>query len=314
MLTFTAVAAEIGERLDKALTERLTDSHALSRAKVQQLIKEGFVTVNSKPGKASYRLESADTVQVALAPAIVAPPDANANVVPEALPMHILYEDESMAAIDKPAGMVVHPAVGHTQGTLVNAILARWPQTAQVGGEGRAGIVHRLDKDTSGVILVAKTEAARLALMSQFAGRTVQKRYLALVEGIPDTTNGEINASIGRDPQQRKRMAIMPRNRGGRESITFFNVLQRYAGPFALIEALPKTGRTHQIRVHLAFIDHPIVGDPVYGPRKQKIKLGRHFLHAEALSLIVPATGKPITLHAPLPPDLQAVLDRLEQS
>ena len=264
------------------ITDRLAgpQSLGLSRVRVQQLIKEGFVTVNGRAGKPAYRLEGGEQVIVELAPAIVAPPDANANVLPEALPLDVIYDDPVMAAINKPAGMVVHPAVGHQTGTLVNAILARWPQVAQVGGEDRAGIVHRLDMDTSGVILIAKTEAARLALMAQFAARTVQKRYLALVEGVPETQSGQIEAPIGRDPDRRKQMAIMPTNRGGREAVSQYRVLHMYDG-FALLEVFPKTGRTHQIRVHLAFIGHPIVGDAVYGPRKPRMKLDRHFLHAE---------------------------------
>src|SRR5258708_11086853 len=218
-----------------------------------------------------------------------------------------------MAAINKPAGMVVHPAVGHATGTLVNAILARWPQIAQVGGEGRAGIVHRLDKDTSGVILIAKTEPARLYLMTQFESREVQKRYLALVEGAPQTQTGEIDAPIGRDANERKRMAVV---RGGREAVTQYRVLHTYKGTpesegFCLLEAFPKTGRTHQIRVHMAFIGHPIVGDTVYGRRKPRLGLKRHFLHAESIALVTPG-GQPLTLHAPLPPELQIVLDALE--
>lgn len=301
---------EIGERLDKVLTERLAGTLSLSRVKVQQLIREGFVTVNDRSGKPSYRIEGGEAIVIRLAPEIIAPPDANASVVPEALPLSVLYDDAAMAAIDKPAGMVVHPAAGHTSGTLVNAILARWPQVAQVGGEGRAGIVHRLDKETSGVILIAKTEAARLALMAQFAAREVHKRYVALIEGLPDTQSGTIDAPIGRDPQRRKRMAVMPTRRGGREAVSEYHVIG-HCGDFSLLEVLPKTGRTHQIRVHLAFIGHPIVGDTVYGPRKPRLRLGRHFLHAESLRLIAPLSGLPLTVHAPLPAELRAVLERL---
>jgi 23S rRNA pseudouridine1911/1915/1917 synthase len=311
-LQFSPADSETGERLDKVITDRLAGPRgpSLSRVRVQQLIKEGFVTVNGRAGKPAYRLEGGEQVIVELAPSIVAPPDANANVQPEALPLDVIYDDPVMAAINKPAGMVVHPAVGHLTGTLVNAILARWPQVAQVGGEERAGIVHRLDKDTSGVILIAKTEAARLALMAQFAARTVQKRYLALVEGVPETQSGQIEAPIGRDPDRRKQMAIMPTNRGGREAVSQYRVVHQYDG-FALLEVFPKTGRTHQIRVHMAFIGHPIVGDAVYGPRKPRMKLGRHFLHAESISLRAPLDDRPLSLHAPLPAELQAVLDRL---
>lgn len=315
ILKFKTANQEIGERLDKMLTERLSQTAptlSLSRVRVQQLIKDGYVLVNDKPGKSSYRMEGDESITVHLAHEIIAPPDANAAVIPESLPLKILYEDESIAAIDKSAGMVVHPAAGHTHGTLVNAILARWPQTAQVGGDNRAGIVHRLDMDTSGVILIAKTEAARLALMSQFAARTVQKRYIALVVGLPNARSGEINVPLGRDPNKRKQMAAIPTNRGGRESVTHFRILTTYEG-FTLLEALPKTGRTHQIRVHLAFIGHPIAGDRVYGPRKQKIRLDRHFLHAESLRFVAPSTGQSLTVSTPLPPELQRVLDRLTE-
>jgi len=307
---FQPAEHEVGERLDKVLTERLSESYQLSRVRVQQLIKEGFVTVNTKTGKPAYRLDNADHIAVELAEAIIAPPDANAEVIPEALPLNILYEDDSMAAIDKPAGMVVHPAVGHTSGTLVKSILARWPQVSVVGGEGRAGIVHRLDKDTSGVILIAKTEAARLALMGQFAARTVQKRYVALIEGWTDTLTGEINAAIGRDPAKRKQMAVMPKNRGGREAVSIFHTLQRYEN-YSLIEVFPKTGRTHQIRVHMAFIGHPIVGDRIYGRRRVSLPIDRHFLHAEALTLTAPESGQVTTVHAPLPDGLNRILERL---
>jgi len=312
-ITFTPVPTEVGERLDKLITDRLNPDLGLSRARVQNLIKEGFVEVDGKPGKPAYRVEGDESITVNLHENVIAPPEANAHITPESIPLRILYEDQLMVAVDKPAGMVVHPAPGHAAGTLVNAILSRYPEAAQAGGEGRAGIVHRLDKDTSGVILVARTEAARLTLMRQFAARTVQKRYLALVEGVPATLTGEINAPLGRDPHQRKQIAVMPANRGGRESVSHFKVIERL-GDFSLLEVLPKTGRTHQIRVHLAFIGHPIVGDSVYGRRKQQIKLSRHFLHAESLTLIAPASGQAITISAPLPPELEAVLKSLRET
>ncbi|MEP7287386.1 MAG: RluA family pseudouridine synthase [Chloroflexota bacterium] len=303
---------DVGQRLDKVVTDHLAIQRVvLSRVKVQQLIKEGHIAVDGKPGKASYRLEGGEAIAVFVADSVLAS-DWAATTPAEAMPLDVIYEDETMAAINKPAGMVVHPAVGHTSGTLVNAILGRWPQIAQVGGEGRAGIVHRLDKDTSGVILIAKTEPARLNLMTQFESRNVQKRYLALVEGTPKTPTGEIDAPIGRDPHERKRMAVVRR---GREAVTNYRVLEHYAlgdARYTLVEALPKTGRTHQIRVHLAFIGHPIVGDSVYGRRKVRIGLKRHFLHAESITLTIPSTGKTLTLHAPLPPELQTVLDKLE--
>lgn len=307
LVTFTVNGPEADERLDKVVTDRLG---TLSRVKVQQLIKDGLVTVNGRPGKASQRLERTQIVAVQVVDLAA---DDNASVVPESLPLDVIYEDADLAAINKPAGMVVHPAVGHTRGTLVNAILARWPQVARVGGENRAGIVHRLDKDTSGVILIAKTEPARLYLMEQFAARRVRKRYLALVDGIPDTPTGEINAPLGRDPNQRKRMAVV---RGGREAVTQYRVLQSFED-FSLLEIFPKTGRTHQIRVHLAFIGRPIVGDTVYGHRMQRLKLGRHFLHAESITLHRPGDPQQpeqlLTVCAPLPGELQTVLSTLAQ-
>ena len=306
-LDFTVETDEISERLDKSITTRLI---SLSRVKVQQLIKEGHVQINGKVGKPAYRLEAGDMVHVELIDAIIAP-DVSAEARPEAIPLDVIYEDDDLAAINNPAGMVVHPAVGHTQGTLVNALLSRWPQVAFVGGEGRAGIIHRLDKETSGIILIAKTEIARLNLMAQFAKRTVQKRYLALIEGEPDTQTGSIEAPLDRDPVLRKKMKVV---KGGREALTMYQVLENYSHnntSFTLIECFPKTGRTHQIRVHMAFIKHPIVGDTIYGRHRQSIKMSRHFLHAESITLTLPSTNESITLHAPLPPELESVLANL---
>jgi 23S rRNA pseudouridine1911/1915/1917 synthase len=310
--TFTVPEQAHGERLDKFLTDQLA-AHgiALSRVRVQQLIKEGAVRLNGKPEKPAYRLAQGDQLDVQLTPELIAP-DLNRALQPEPLPLRILYRDADIAAIDKPAGMVVHPAAGNAHGTLVNALLAHFPQVASVGGENRAGIVHRLDKETSGVILVALSEAARLHLMAQFAARSVRKRYLALVDGAPSTLSGVINAPIGRDPAQRKRMAILPANRGGREAISQFQVLERFA-QHTLLEVLPQTGRTHQIRVHLAFIGCPIVGDAVYGRRKPTLKLGRHFLHAESI-LFRNLAGEQVRVQAPLPPELARTLAALRNA
>jgi 23S rRNA pseudouridine1911/1915/1917 synthase len=310
--TFTVPEQAHGERLDKFLTDQLAARGvALSRARVQQLIKDGAVRLNGKPEKPAYRLAQGDKLDVQLTPELIAP-DLNRALQPEPLPLRILYRDADIAAIDKPAGMVVHPAAGNAHGTLVNALLAHFPQVASVGGENRAGIVHRLDKETSGVILVALSEAARLHLMAQFAARSVRKRYLALVDGAPSTLSGVINAPIGRDPAQRKRMAILPANRGGREAISQFQVLERFA-QHTLLEVLPQTGRTHQIRVHLAFIGCPIVGDAVYGRRKPTLKLGRHFLHAESI-LFRNLAGEQVRVQAPLPPELARTLAALRNA
>ena len=289
---------EVGQRLDKVLAARLGE---LSRVQIQALIREGLVTVDGQPSKAAYRVEGGERVQVRV------PVPQTPTVQPEPIPLSVLYEDEHVAVVDKPAGMVVHPSFGHTSGTLVNAILARWPQIAAFADLERAGIVHRLDKDTSGVIVVAKTEDALAYLQAQFKARQIEKRYLALVEGIPESSEGVIDAPIGRDPRQRKRMAV---TRDGREAVTAFRVLELYAD-HALLEVAPKTGRTHQIRVHLAFIGHPVVGDTVYGRRKQRIKMKRHFLHAARITFTPAPQSDPVTVEAPLPVPLQDVLRKL---
>lgn len=287
-----------GVRLDVAVVKALAD---LSRTHAQRLIKEGLVTVDGRAARPSHRLEGGERIEVRIPPP---PPD---DTTPEPIPLDVIYEDAALAAINKPAGMVVHPAAGNRVGTLVNALLARWPQIAGVGGRDRAGIVHRLDKDTSGVILVAKTEPARLALMAQFEARTVQKRYIALVHGHPPTPQGLIEAPIGRDPKQRRRMAVV---RGGREAASVYKVIAWYKD-CALVEVIPQTGRTHQIRVHMAFIGCPIVGDPVYGRRKERLGLKRQFLHAAGLEFTSPATGERVKVEAPLPTELMNVLEQL---
>lgn len=295
------VAETGGERLDKYLAASV--GH-LSRAQIQALIREGLVTVNGVAAKASLRLEGGERIRLQVPQTA---PDVEPQ--PEAIPLVILYEDEHVAVVDKPAGMVVHPAFGHQSGTLVNAVLARWPQIVGFAEPGRAGIVHRLDKETSGVILVAKTPLALASLRAQFKERQIQKRYLALVEGIPNTREGVINAPIGRDPKRRKQMAVL---REGREALTEFRVLEVFAA-HSLLEVWPRTGRTHQIRVHLAFIGHPVVGDTIYGRRRPTLRLRRHFLHAAAVTFITPGTGEPVTVASPLPPALQQILHELSR-
>lgn len=289
----------IGERLDKALTTRFEQ---LSRAQIQTLIRDGQVTINGKPAKASYRIEGDEQIVMH-----IPEPDEDESPQPESIALTILYEDDQVAVIDKPAGMVVHPAAGHMSGTLVNAILARWSQIGTFSEPERAGIVHRLDKETSGVIVVAKTEEALNDLREQFKERTIRKRYVTLVEGVPSTPDGLIDAPIGRDPNQRKRMTVTP---DGRQAVSEFHVLDHYAD-HTLMEVLPKTGRTHQIRVHLAFIGCPVVGDTVYGRRKQRIKMKRHFLHAASITFDLPGSIETITVESPLPVGLQDVLNKL---
>ncbi|MCL4239288.1 MAG: RluA family pseudouridine synthase [Anaerolineae bacterium] len=292
-------ASGAGERLDKYLAAQFSD---LSRAQIQALIRAGQVTVNGAAAKASLRLEGGERVRL-----LVPVEEEPAEPGPEAIPLTVLYEDEQVAVVDKPAGMVVHPAFGHQTGTLVNAVLNRWPQIAAFAEPGRAGIVHRLDKETSGVIVIAKTARALESLRAQFRARTISKRYLALVEGLPQTPEGVIDAPIGRDTRQRKRMAVL---RDGREALTEFRVMEIFAS-YSLLEVWPKTGRTHQIRAHLAFIGHPVVGDTVYGRRKQPFTLKRHFLHAAAITLAHPVSGEPLTVESPLPVALQNLLDKL---
>lgn len=298
--TFTFKVKVDGERLDKTIISVIPD---VSRTAVQRLIKGGQVTVNGRTSKPSYRVEIGDQV-VAHVPADRAP-----DIVPEPIALHVIHEDEHLLAIDKPAGMVVHPALGHYSGTLVNAVLAHWPQTVDVGGLERAGIVHRLDKDTSGLILVAKSEATHKALQRQFKRRQVKKTYLALVQDHPDPRQGTIDAPIGRDKRQRKRMAIV---RGGREARTAYRVTELF-DEHSLVELQPETGRTHQLRVHLAWLGYPVVGDRIYGYRRQRLLTHRHFLHAHKLELTHPITGAPLSFVAPLPDDLAGLLRRLRR-
>lgn len=298
-----------GDRLDRFLADHVPGA---SRAEVQRWIKEARVTVDGRQVKASHRLAAGDTVLLQR-PLVV-----ERRIEPESIPLRIAYEDDDLLVIDKPAGLVVHPAPGHLHGTVVNALLARDPGLSQVGGSDRAGIVHRLDRDTSGLLLVAKTAPALEKLQRQFKTRRVEKTYLALVEGLLDVASGRIEAPIGRDRVHRQRMAVLPENRGGRRAVTGFRVVESYASrlsqrrdEFALLEVDLLTGRTHQIRVHLALIKHPVVGDRIYGRRKQRIPCPRQFLHAHRLAFTHPTTGQRIEVESPLPADLQAVLDQL---
>ncbi|MCU0513795.1 MAG: RluA family pseudouridine synthase [Anaerolineae bacterium] len=297
-----------GERLDKLLLLRLPE---LSRAQIQTLIRDGLITVDGRQIKAGHKLKGGETVFVRVPEVEVRPPEA------ENIPLTILYDDDDLAIIDKPAGLVVHPGAGNPTGTLVNALLARYPHLAQMAAdddsddEPRTGIVHRLDKDTSGLLVVAKHTAALTALMEQFRERRVAKTYIALTERTPKTLFGTIDAPIGRDRQQRQRMNVMP---GGRAAVTEFHVLEtHYRDGRALLRCHPHTGRTHQIRVHLAFVGCPVVGDTVYGLKRKYPDFKRHFLHAAALSFDHPADGRRLTFEAPLPPELTTLLDWLRE-
>ena len=298
LVSFTVEAG--GERLDKITPAHVPD---LSRATAQRLIKAGEVTVNGRPSKPSYRVQVGDEVVVRV------PIEMPAPVVAENIPLDVIYEDDALLVVNKPAGMVVHPAYGHASGTLVNAVLAHCPQIADVGGPDRAGVVHRLDKDTSGLILIAKDGVTRAALQRQFKRRQVAKTYLALVEGQVQPREGVVEAPVGRDKRQRKKMAVV---RSGREARTMYRAIEYFAN-YTLLEVRPHTGRTHQVRVHLSWLGYPIVGDAVYGRHRQRLLRGRHFLHAARIRFSHPATSEEVEFEAPLPPELADVLKQLRR-
>ena len=286
-----------GERLDVFVARRAPQ---LTRSRVRRLIDLGLVTVDGRQAaKAGETLDVGRRVQVTL------PPPEPTTLEAEAIPLRIVYEDSDLLVVDKPPGLAVHPSPGHARHTLVNAVLAHCPDLSGIGGEGRPGIVHRLDKDTSGLIIVAKNDAAHLSLARQLKERQVEKTYLALVEGRVRPPEGVIDAPIARHRVHRKKMAVVER---GREARTRYRVL-REAGGCSLLEVRPETGRTHQIRVHLAHIGHPIAGDPVYG--RPHPPLARQFLHAQRLAFRHPRTGERLALEAPLAEDLAGALAAL---
>ncbi len=293
----TVGEAEGGERLDKFVAARLPE---LSRSFAQQLIEEGQIRVDGRARKANYHVRQGEKVSVLL------PPPQPAVARAEDIPLTIVFEDKDLLVVDKPAGMVVHPAAGHEGGTLVNAVLGHAPDLV-VGNAERPGIVHRLDRDTSGLIVIAKNDKALKNLQAQFASRTVHKTYLALVDGRVQVQQGRIEAPLGRDPHDRKRFSVKAAG-VAREAVTVFRVAQRLRD-HTLLLVEPQTGRTHQIRVHLAFIHHPVVGDEMYGrSRKNALGLERQFLHAWRLAFMHPGTEQPLEFIAPLPADLRAAL------
>jgi 23S rRNA pseudouridine1911/1915/1917 synthase len=295
----TVEPASAGARLDRWLSERLTD---LSRARLQSLIRGGLVRVDGAASKAAHRLRGGERVEIEV------PPPADETLTPESIPLSIVYEDPHVLVVDKSAGMVVHPGAGRSGGTLAAAILAHAPTTAGVGGPRRPGIVHRLDKDTSGLLVVAKTPQAYDDLVEQLAARTVTRRYLAVVHGRVRANEAVVDAPIGRHPTDRVKMAIRPAGRGKR-AVTRYRVLERFAD-FTLLEVRLETGRTHQIRVHLASLGHPVVGDSVYGkPRtRSPIPLDGYALHATGLAFVHPAFRKVIECAAPIPARIESLL------
>jgi len=292
----------IDERLDRALTAAVPE---MSRMQWQRLIREGLVTVDGERARPSYRIQGGETL-VALVPEVV-----EASVAAEDIPLDVRYEDGDLIVVNKPAGMVVHPSLGHDGGTLVNALLAHCPDLGGVGGERRPGIVHRLDKDTSGLIIAAKHDQALWYLQNQFKQRTVVKRYLALVNGALQPPEALIDAPIGRDPRSRQKMAVVATTRGdARPAQTAYRALTYY-NDYTYVECRPHTGRKHQIRVHLAYIGFPVVGDHTYGRRKDPLGLKRHFLHAAEITFRRPADDAELHITSELPAELQAVLDGL---
>ncbi|MCL5961253.1 MAG: RluA family pseudouridine synthase [Chloroflexi bacterium] len=289
--------AQAGQRLDRFVAE---GSPELSRAHVQKLIESGAITVDGKAAKPATRLSAGAVVRVAI------PPAKPSTLAAEPIPLVVVYEDDDLLVIDKPPGLVVHPAPGHPTGTLVNALLARYPNL-MISDTLRPGIVHRLDKDTSGLMVVAKNDRAFASLVEQMKKGLVVKEYLALVKGQFGIKKGIIQGPIGRDPRNRKMMAVVP---GGKPASTYYEVLAELDG-YTLVRARLHTGRTHQIRVHFASVGHPVVGDSVYGPGKSGLPISRQFLHAHRLSFKLPSSGREVEFESPLPADLQRVLDVL---
>jgi len=291
-------------RLDHFLVERLDE---FSRSRLQGLIADEMVTVNGSLAKKNgQKLSKGDAVVVQI------PPVQKSKLIPEDIPLDILFENDDVLVVNKAAGMVVHPSAGHESGTLVHAALGHAPEMEGVGGEIRPGVVHRLDKDTSGVIIMAKNDRAMQALQKQFMERTVKKSYLALVDGVPPTPIGRVEASIGRDPVHRKKMAIVSAEKG-KKAISEYKTLESFA-KHTLLEVAILTGRTHQIRLHCKFIGTPIVGDPDYGHRHQSIEIGRQFLHAARLTITLPGEAGPRSFEAPLPEELEKVLSELRSN
>jgi 23S rRNA pseudouridine1911/1915/1917 synthase len=303
--TFHLRVDQPAARLDQWLVRSIPQ---LSRSQLQKLIRQGQVLVAGRPARPSVALQPGDVVTVHL------PAPESAALQPETTPLDVVYEDDDLVVINKPAGMVVHPAQGHTSGTLVNALLARYPDLAglaeeDAGSADRPGIIHRLDRDTSGLMIVARTPGALRRLQQQFKSRTVEKIYLALIFGRPEAAQGIIDVPLGRDPRFRQKIA--PRA-DGKPARTHYRVIEDF-GQYSLLEIGLETGRTHQIRVHLAWLKCPVVGDAVYGRKKNVLGLKRQFLHAWRLAFQHPRTGETIQLEAPLDPHLQAVLSQLRR-
>ena len=291
------------QRLDVFLTACLPE---FSRSRLQGLIRDGFVQVDGQVvTKTGRDLEPGARLEVRI------PPPVPSGLVGEDIPLDVIFENGDLLVVNKPAGMVVHPSPGHDSGTLVHAALGHAPELEGIGGEERPGIVHRLDKETSGLIVIAKNERAHRWLQDQFRARTVEKFYLALVDGAPPTPSGRVEAPIGRNTSHRKLMAVVPLEKG-RDSVSEYRTLETFP-QHSLLEVHPLTGRTHQIRVHMAFLGCPVTGDTVYGKHKPTVALGRHFLHAYRLKIVLPGEKTARIFEAALPVELLFVLETLRQ-
>lgn len=288
--------AENLQRIDKFITEKAAD---LSRSRVQGLIKDAHVLVNGQPSKSNYKVKTGDTITVEI------PEDEAIEAIPEEMELDIRYEDHDVIVINKPKGMVVHPAVGNLHGTLVNGLLYHCKDLSGINGVLRPGIVHRIDKDTTGLLVVAKNDQAHRELVKQLQDKTVNRLYYALVHGVINHEFGTIDAPIGRDPSDRQKMAVVAAN--SRDARTHFKVLERF-DKFTLVECRLETGRTHQIRVHMQYIGHPVAGDPKYSYRKP-LDVGGQLLHAHQLTFVHPATKEKITVEAELPEQFADILD-----
>ncbi len=286
-------------RIDKYLVDEFDN---MSRSKIQGLIEEGFIEVNDQEIKSNYKVQAGDQI-------IVSIPEAEAiDVIPEDIPLDIIYQDQDLIVLNKEQGMVVHPAPGHKSGTLVNALLYQIDDLSGINGEIRPGIVHRLDKDTSGIMVVAKNDEAHVALSEQLADRSMERTYWALVHGIMPHNQGSIDAPIGRDPRNRQRNAVVTE---GKEAVSHFKLLEKFED-YSLLEVQLESGRTHQIRVHLNYIDFPIAGDELYGPRKTLEGKGQ-FLHARRIGFIHPRTGEKMIFEADLPKVFEEELEFLRE-
>jgi 23S rRNA pseudouridine1911/1915/1917 synthase len=290
----------VGDRIDKAVS---TKNAEWSRSQVQQWIKDGLVLVNGKPVKPNYKCSLNDVIGIEI------PEPEELNVIPEEMNLDIYYEDADVLVVNKPKGMVVHPAPGHLTGTLVNGLMAHCKDLSGINGVLRPGIVHRIDMDTSGLLMVAKNDLAHESLVNQLVAKTVTRKYRAIVHGVIPHDYGTIEAPLGRDQKDRQSMAVVD---NGKHAVTHFNVLERFKD-FTFIECKLETGRTHQIRVHMKYIGYPLVGDPKYGPRKT-LDLGGQALHAGILGFEHPRTGQYLEFEAPLPEYFEKLLDDLRNN